>query len=356
MSNNGNENPADPANVPPNIVNNVMLPWYMGGPWLPMFEGKKGEKVEEWRAKIEMFVRAQGLPSEQKTDFILSALSGEAKREVLLLPDNARDTDVKILDFLTVLYEGSQSLATLRAQFYECRQGAEEEMGAFILRFRELYHRWQVKEQIDVTVEDELLRTQFIRGLQESHVKQELKRLLRRTREITFPAICKEAKALERECTKDETETWACHTYTSRPPQNQRPPPPTHQAALQQAPPAPSTRHLEPPPGQDTRALWESLRADLQQDLKNQMSALGKSLAEELRAQIANLSVGPADPTVPTVQPGSTFPQRPRRSTPEVSRSQFQWDPQGRPICLECEQSGHTRRFCPRRRRGPQDF
>nr|XP_033939732.1 uncharacterized protein LOC117447178 [Pseudochaenichthys georgianus]XP_033939733.1 uncharacterized protein LOC117447178 [Pseudochaenichthys georgianus]XP_033939734.1 uncharacterized protein LOC117447178 [Pseudochaenichthys georgianus] len=316
----------------------------MGGPWLPIFEGKTGEKVGEWRAKIEMFVRAQGLSNDQIVDFILSALGGEAKREMLLLPLSERDTGKKILDCLTSLYAGSQSLATLRAQFYECRQGAEEGMGTFILRFRELYHKWQAREPPAEDIEDELLRTQFIRGLQESLVKQELKRLLRRTPGMTFPAICTEAKALEREQAKDGTETWACRTYAPRPPQTQ--------------PPATPLCSLVPPPAQDSQALWDSLRAELQQDLKDQMLTLGKSLMEEMRGQIANLSLGPADSTVQRQNPqaGPAFQPRPRQPPLVTARTQFQWDPQGRPICLECGQAGHTRRFCSRRRSGPSDF
>nr|XP_033950046.1 uncharacterized protein LOC117454885 [Pseudochaenichthys georgianus] len=156
-------------------------------------------------------------------------------------------------------------------------------MGTFILRFRELYHKWQAREPPAEDIEDELLRTQFIRGLQESLVKQELKRLLRRTPGMTFPAICTEAKALEREQAKDGTETWACRTYAPRPPQTQ--------------PPATPLCSLVPPSAQDSQALWDSLRAELQQDLKDQMLTLGKSLMEEMRGQIANLSLGPADST-----------------------------------------------------------
>lgn len=355
MSDDGNEGVAGAAN----IVNHVMIPWYMGGPWLPTFEGKQGEKVIEWRTKIEMFLRAQGLPAEQKVDFILSALGGEAKREILLVSPDERDTDKKILDFLSSLYGGSQALATLRAQFYECRQGAEEGMGTFILRFRELYHKWQVRDPPSQGTEDELLRTQFIRGLQENPVKQELKRLLRRTPEMTFPAICIEAKALEREQTNDGTETWACRTYNPGPPQTRPSALPTQAPApLQSSSSTLETRSSIPSAAPDTQAMWASLRAELQRDLKDQMSALGRSLAEEMRTQIANLSLGPTNLPLQTRDrpTGPTSQQRPRRQPPVTPRDQFQWDPQGRPICLDCGQAGHTRRFCPRRRTGPSDF
>ncbi|KAF3843737.1 hypothetical protein F7725_002586 [Dissostichus mawsoni] len=99
---------------------------------------------------------------------------------------------------------------------------------------------------------------------------------------------------------------------------------------------------LVPPPAQDSQALWDSLRAELQQDLKDQMLTLGKSLMEEMRGQIANLSLGPVDSTVQRQNPQAGPAFQPRQPPPGTARTQFQWDPQGRPICLECGQAGHT--------------
>lgn len=50
----------------------------------------------EWQTHIEAVLRAQGLSSQQKVDFILSALEGKAKQEVLLAEPDKRDTDAHI--------------------------------------------------------------------------------------------------------------------------------------------------------------------------------------------------------------------------------------------------------------------
>lgn len=66
-------------------VNTVLMPWFMGSPWVPKFSGKGGAAaLREWKTQIEAFLRAQGLSGQQKVDFVLNALEGDAKREVLL--------------------------------------------------------------------------------------------------------------------------------------------------------------------------------------------------------------------------------------------------------------------------------
>ncbi|KAJ8006606.1 hypothetical protein DPEC_G00110400 [Dallia pectoralis] len=185
--------------VAPSVTATMMMPWVMGGPWVPTFSGTLDctPKFGEWRAKIETYLRAQGLPADQRVDFVLLALEGDAKREVMLLPPEQRNTDIKIFEFLASLYAGNQSLDLVRAQFFECRQKVEEGVGAFILRFRELHHRWQARMPGGVEPDhDRLQRAQFIRALQPGSVQQELQREIRRRPAITFREVCTEAKAL----------------------------------------------------------------------------------------------------------------------------------------------------------------
>lgn len=80
------------------VVNNMMMvPWFLGGPWVPKFGGKDSQQpLVEWRSQIEVYLRAQSLSPEQKVDFVLSALQGDARREIQLLSSTERDTDDKI--------------------------------------------------------------------------------------------------------------------------------------------------------------------------------------------------------------------------------------------------------------------
>lgn len=136
------------SSMQPQVVSAVM-PWFMGGPWVPTFSGgKKSSKFRGWRTQIEAFLWAQGLNVEQRVDFVLSALEGDAKREILLLVEGERDTDVKILDALAGLYGGRHTIAQLWVQFFNCRQGVGEDIGAFSLRLRELHRQWRTGDPL----------------------------------------------------------------------------------------------------------------------------------------------------------------------------------------------------------------
>lgn len=61
----------------PAASNMMMVPWFLGGPWVPKYAGKGGQQtLTEWRSQIEVYLRAQSLSAEQKADFVLSALEG----------------------------------------------------------------------------------------------------------------------------------------------------------------------------------------------------------------------------------------------------------------------------------------
>lgn len=152
-------------------VSALML-WFMGGPWVPKFGGGEPSKFQEWRNQIEAFIRAQGLNEVQRVDFVLSTLEGNARREVVLLDEGERNTDVKILDALALLYGGQQPVAQLRIQFFNCRQQPGEGVGPFTLWLRELHHRWRAREPLTAGTDDELLRTQCVMGLRPGPIKQ----------------------------------------------------------------------------------------------------------------------------------------------------------------------------------------
>lgn len=125
----------------------MVMPWFMAAPWCPKFKGAGGtNSFGEWRIQVQAILRAQRLSAPQQVDFIMNALEGDAKREVLLmeLVEEASATD--IFKQLETLYGDKTSLAQIRVRFFKCRQGAEEGPGAFTLRLRELFARWRKEE------------------------------------------------------------------------------------------------------------------------------------------------------------------------------------------------------------------
>lgn len=314
-------------------VNTVLMPWFMGGPWVPKFSGKGGaDALREWQAQIEAFLRAQGLSGQQKVDFVLSALEGDARREVLLAEPANRNTDTDIFALLRTLYGGGQSVAQMRAHFFQCRQGAEEGTASFILRLRELHQRWRAVEAAPPGGDDEMLRAQFSMGLRPGAVQQELQRQLRRVPDMTFASTCAEAKALEREL--DQREAQVCKAHVA--------------PAMPAAPTAPAAPTID-----SSWQKWrESLKLELQQELKDQVAAMSKVLMDDLKKLHLHdpLMAAPRERNAPASSRPRSTPGPPRES------QQFRWDAQGRPICRDCGESGHIQRFCPRRRQPPADF
>ena len=111
------ENQAAGAQGP--VTFNPVWSWFMGVPWAPKFNGKSdGLKYGDWANQMKALLRAQSLTEEQKIDFILSAIEGDAKQEIKPLDEPSRNTADKILDFLNRLYGGISSAADLRVNFF----------------------------------------------------------------------------------------------------------------------------------------------------------------------------------------------------------------------------------------------
>lgn len=296
------------------VGNMMMVPWFLGGPWVPKYGGKDSQQpLEEWRSQMEVYLRAQSLSSEQKVDFVLSALQGDARREIQLLADTEKDTDRKIFEALEKLYGDEVSTSKLRAKFFKCQQQAGEGVGPFILRLRESHARWRRKEPAAGS-DDEMLRGQLVLGLLPGPVQMELQRRVRREAGLTFAETCKEAKAMEKEIAETPVSVDTRRTYNNPP----QPTPPTL-----------------PEPLQDWKSMKEVLRTELVEELRAQVTDLKTSLLSELRAQQGARrqpeAAGGGD------QVGSRTRRRPR---------QPQWDDQGRPICLRCGEAGHMLRDC----------
>lgn len=133
-------------------------------------------------------------------------------------------------------------------------------MGAFVLRLRELYYRWQERDEGEDEERDDLLLDQVTVGLRAGPIKQELSRQLRRNEQMTFQAMCKEARALEQELQDGEGTT------------------------LSQRVTAPASRHTTTT---NLGELKEQIQAELQQGLiMEQMKALSTNLVEEVRSQL----------------------------------------------------------------------
>ena len=299
----------------------MMMPFFMGGPWVPKFSGTGSEvKFGEWRSQTETMLSFQPIRDSQKADFVLGLLEGEAKREILTLDRTDRNNPRKIFEVLSELYGDNTHASTLRAQFFNCRQEPNQSLRSFSLRLRELFSRLKQKDETGLEQGDVLLRDQFIMGLKEGPIRQELRRQVRKTPRVTFDEVKMEALALEEE----QEEQWipsGC-LAVSRPTLG------------------------GPKPVTDWK---QELRTEIMNEVKEQMTAMTKTILDELRDSNRMSRVEPR----PHAASGGT--NRGHRPRAPYNNAKYKWDPQGRPICNVCEEAGHIGRYCPSKA-SSQDF
>lgn len=296
-----------------------VLPVFVGAPWAPKFRGPNSDlSLKEWTSQTKYLADLQGLTEQQRLQFILGSLEGEAKRELQAAPEEKRTTFQAVLDYLKDLYGDKTPVAALRAQFFNCRQGPTQSIRSFALQLRELFVRLKNREHHGLGEEDVLMRDQFLLGLRDGPIRQCLKSQLRRDVNLTYEAIRKEALALE----LDQQETEAQ---------------PVSVAASSTCPPTPSATD------------WKrELHAEIMKDVKAHMAELSKTILEEMRKN---------SPNNPPPFRGRSYSEgtQDRRAT-RATASRFQWDEEGRPICNRCGVAGHVSRHCEARRPSQQDF
>ena len=283
-------------------------------------------------------LRAQRWSDEQQCDFLLSALEGEPRREILILEQTEWDTPDKIFKQLKELYGDKMSVGALRAMFYDCRQRQEESMRAYILRLRELGQRLLSKEPRDRRHSDLHLRDQFVLGIREVEIQRNLRRLLRQDDGLSFEQVRTEALHLE----GDGVDMWS------------------------REPTCAAVRGDQINHG---KSAWQDqFKAEVFTELKEQIAELKRTFREELRVGLkeatgrseSNQSAprtysnderaynpGPNQQVRRPVAPRPA--SEPRHGTPSAgyqSPPGYQWDSQGQPICCKCGTSGHLAREC----------
>ena len=92
----------------------------------------------------------------------------------------------------------------------------------------------------------------------------------------------------------------------------------------------------------------QELRSEILGEVKEQMTAMSKSILDELRELKTQTASAP--------QANSRMPdnhmQKPRAPR---NTAKYKWDPQGRPVCNMCDKVGHISRYCPTKTSN-QDF
>lgn len=285
------------------------MPIYPGAPWVPKFDGPEGNlKYLEWKEQMQGLLDANNLTEPQKVKILIGALSGLPKRQINVLADDERDRVAKVFTVLDELYVKEVPVSVLRSLFFGCVQKPGQSVQAYALHLRELYRKLERQDQEGAPT-DTHLRDQFMLGLEDGALLRALKREVRLDPDITFSALKEEALRLEED------------THSSRWPE-------TTCAAVRE--PNHSRSHSQ-------NDSWkQELKQEIVAELKDQMKDFARELIRELR---------PASPAYMPVRRNSAPEPRSERRYPQPHPGN-RWDEGGRPICRNCNQTGHIARFC----------
>lgn len=293
----------------------AMMPFFMGSPWVQKFNGEDSRvKFGEWKRQVECMISFQPLADSLKADFLLNFLEGEALREILTLEKSLRDTPKKILDVLFDLYGDNTHVSVLRTRFFNCRQQPQQSLKSFSLQLRELFFALKQRKDAGLGEGDAVLRDQFVMGLRDGSLRQELRRLVRKTPRLSFDEVKMEALVMEEE----QAEQWTSSSCMSVDKQ---------------------VLHTQ------TTDWKKELKDELLKEVREQMVEMTKDVLSQFKnARITHDSPRP-EPSW-RARNGDRGP----RAFPN-----YEWDQQGRPICAACKGVGHFRREC-RSRAPSQDF
>lgn len=174
-----------------------------------------------------------------------------------------------------------------------------QSLRSFCLRLQELFSRLKQKDNTGLGEGHVLLRDQFVMGLREGPIRQELRRLLRKTPALSFDKVKIEALALEEE----QEDDW---------------PPSTCQAVGKQA--------FRP---QSTVTDWkQEFRNEILQEVKEHMAQMAKTIVSEMR----DSGKREVNSTQAPLQRTPFNNRNDPRTRPAAGPCKYKWDPTY-PLC-----------------------
>lgn len=273
----------------------------------PRFSGKSTDPlpIEEWVEEARRSLAVRHMSRAEQALFLYDLLDGEAKNEIRFRPSTDRVDPEKILTILTETYGCSQSFVSLQKQFFQRKQKEGESIREFSHALLSLMEAIKRRNPTGILNSDALVRDQLIEHVRDGLLRRELKRSVRLNPEVSFLSIRSEAirwaedgeracvpRARAYSCDFQAQVVSECHVDS-------------HTVTVK--------------PSDELSELKECLRKQ-----QTQLDAILQQLSSSSHPPAMQIR-GPSGP--------------PRRS--------YRFQPDGRPICMRCDQPGHIARLRP---------
>ena len=180
------------------------------------FSGIKTDEreVDDFIEEVENAIKARKLPDAERSAYVISLLEGQAKEEIKLQPSSERDTATKVFTLLRTAFGEKRSLPQLLRCFYERRQKDGESLRSYSHALSTLLDKITSKDSTSIPNRDPTLRDQFADNVRDSHLRKELKRMVRTDPGCTFLQVREEAIRWSEEDEKPEKQHRMASTST----------------------------------------------------------------------------------------------------------------------------------------------
>ncbi len=164
---------------------------------LRRFSGDEGDAAEDFVREAKLFLELGPMADPAAAAWLLGALEGRAKQEMLSMGADEVNTPGKIFAILEQHWGEHRDSSTLAGAFFRRQQGLTESVGEYASNFRLL---WAKTNAVQAgTLSPIMLRDTFAGGLHPVSLKRDIKRYIRENVGATFADVTREALRWMRE-------------------------------------------------------------------------------------------------------------------------------------------------------------
>ena len=171
---------------------------------LRRFSGDEGD-AEDFLQEAKLFLQLQPMTDPVSAGWLLGALEGRARQEILAMEAEEANPPAKIVAILEQHWGEHRDSSTLAEAFFRRQQELTESVGEYASNFRLLWAKTNfVKPD---TLSEVMLRDTLAGGLHPASLKRDMKKYMRQNADSTYSDVKKEALRWMREDSCPDTTT-----------------------------------------------------------------------------------------------------------------------------------------------------
>ena len=139
--------------------------------------------VAEWLHEFDMYALQTGVKDADRAVVLLYHLCGRARKEVLCQPERVRRDGKALVTLLLLRFGPPETVHLLSTAFHARMQSERESLAEYSRVLMQLQHRMvraaasEAESAALVLLRDNALKEQFVQGVREQSVRQELRRI-----------------------------------------------------------------------------------------------------------------------------------------------------------------------------------